>query len=256
MYLKQILTMLAIGITCSSCVAIKQGNVGVKRKLGKINEESLQPGARTFNPFISKIILIPVQTQNLEVNLDLPSKEGLNVQAEISILYHIEEDMATDVVSDIGVNYEKSLILPVFRAAAADVTAQFMAKDMHTGNRLGIETEIKDRMMKILEERGFIIESVLMKSIQLPKGLYRAIEQKLEAEQEAQRMEFILQKEKQEAERKKIAAAGTRDANKIISEGLTPEIIRYLTIEAYKELSQSSNAKIIIGSDSQSILLE
>lgn len=240
-----IASFLLIGF--SSCRTLRQGEVGVKRTFGKIADRTIEPGLRIFNPFVTRMITVPVQTQNLEVNLDLPSKEGLNVQAEISILYHVKEDKATEVISQIGSSYERTVILPVFRAAAADVTARFMAKDMHTGNRLGIENEIRDKMRATLEERGFAIETVLMKSIQLPPGLYRAIEEKLEAEQEAQRMEFILQKERQEADRKKIEAQGIRDANKIISEGLTPQIIQYKTIEAYRELYKSPNAKVIIG---------
>lgn len=247
---------LLLVILITSCVTVRQGTVGVKRTVGKIKEESLPPGARWFNPFTSKVIIVPVRTENLEVNLELPSKEGLNVTADISILYHVEQNMATDVIGTIGENYEETMILPVFRAAAADVTAKFMAKDMHTGNRMGIEKEIRDKMMTTLGGRGFVIESVLMKSIQLPDGLYQAIEDKLEAEQDAQRMEFILQKERQEAERRKIEAEGIRDANRIISEGLTPEVLRYKAIEAYRELSTSPNAKLIIGSGDQPILME
>jgi regulator of protease activity HflC (stomatin/prohibitin superfamily) len=240
----------------SSCVTIRQGNVGVKRTVGKINETILEPGAKLFNPFATKIIVVPIRTENIEVKLDLPSKEGLNVIADISILYHVEKSKATEIIGKIGMNYESTVIMPVFRASAADVTAKYMAKDMHTGNRFEIETAIKTQMMKIIGDRGFEIESVLMKSIQLPVGLYRAIEEKLEAEQDAQRMEFILLKEKQEASRRTIEAEGIRDANKIISEGLTPQIIQYKTIEAYRELSKSPNAKLIIGNGQQPILLE
>ncbi len=246
---------LFLAFSLSSCKTIRQGTVGVKRTLGKIDNKNLQAGARLYNPFVSRIITVPVRTQNLEVNLDLPSKEGLNVKAEISILYHVEQSKATSIIGNIGQDYESIVILPVFRAAAADVTAQFMAKDMHTGNRLGIENEIKDKMMKLLGDRGFMIEAVLMKSIQLPPGLYQAIEEKLQAEQEAQRMEFVLQKERQEANRRKIEAEGISDANRIISEGLTPEIIQYKTIEAYRELSSSPNAKLIIGSGNQPIIM-
>lgn len=238
----------------SSCTVVRQGDVGVKRTLGKISNRELQPGPRLYNPLLTTIIQVPTRTTNLEVKLDLPSKEGLNVGAEISILYHIDQRRATDVVGSIGPDYEMSMILPVFRAAAADVTAGFMAKDMHTGNRLGIETAIKKSMMGLLEDRGFVIEAVLMKSIKLPAGLYRAIEEKLQAEQEAQRMEFVLQRERQEADRRIIEAEGIRDANKIISEGLTPQIIQYKTIEAYRELSKSSNTKVIIGGGKDLIL--
>lgn len=242
-------------ILFTSCATIRQGNVGVKRTLGKIKEPSLQAGPRWYNPLVSRIIVVPVNTENLEVSLQLPSKEGLNVGAQISILYHVDKAKATDIIGTIGEDYVQTIILPVFRAAAADVTAKFMAKDMHTGNRLDIEKSIRDKMMGLLGDRGFVIEAVLLKSVNLPDGLYRAIEEKLQAEQEAQRMEFVLQKERQEAERKKIEAEGVRDANKIISEGLTPEIIQYKSLEVYEKISNSPNAKVIIGGGSQPLLL-
>ena len=250
------LATVALAMTAVGCITIRQGNVGVKRTIGKIDEKIIEPGARLYNPFATKMIVVPIRTENIEVVLELPSKEGLNVKAEISILYHIEKSKATSIVGEIGMNYESTVILPVFRASAADVTARYMAKDMHTGNRFVIETAIKEQMMKTIGGRGFTIEAVLMKSISLPEGLYRAIEEKLQSEQEAQRMEFVLQKERQEASRRTIEAEGIRDANKIISEGLTPQIIQYKTIEAYRELSKSPNAKLIIGSGAQPILME
>ncbi len=255
-HLLKISYVLGLILLFSSCATVRQGTVGVKRTVGKIKEESLPPGARWYNPLTSRIIIVPVRTENLEVSLELPSKEGLNVLSEISILYHVEEGKATEVIGTIGEGYEETMILPVFRAAAADITANYMAKDMHTGNRMEIEAAIEDKMMELLSDRGFIIEAVLMKSIQLPAGLYQAIEQKLEAEQDAQRMEFILQKERQEAERRTIEAEGIRDANQIISEGLTPEILRYKAIEAYRELSTSPNAKVIIGGGDQPIFID
>jgi prohibitin 1 len=235
-----------MAVSFSSCMVVYQGNVGVKRTLGKIKPKPLQPGVKFFTPFASVIIPVPIRTVNLEVKLSLPSREGLNVGAEISILYRIDGRYATSIVENIGKDYEGIVILPVFRAAAADVTAKYMAKDMHTGARLEIETVIKNRMMEILEERGFIIDAVLLKSISLPQGLARAIEEKLEAEQDAQRMEFILLRERQEADRRLIEAEGIRDANKTITEGLTPGIIQYKSIEAFRELSKSNNAKVII----------
>ncbi|MBD98617.1 MAG: spfh domain, band 7 family protein [Verrucomicrobia bacterium] len=248
--------LLFLMIQISACVTIRQGNVGVKRTVGRIDQKILEPGAKLYNPFTTRVIKLPIRTENIEVALELPSKEGLNVRAEISILYHIQKEKATSIIGEIGMNYERIVILPVFRASAADVTAEYMAKDMHTGNRFEIESAIKDQMLKIIGERGFIIEAVLMKSIQLPQGLYKAIEEKLEAEQDAQRMEFVLLKEKQEAARRIIEAEGIRDANKIISEGLTPQIIQYKSIEAYRELSKSNNAKVIIGGGQQPMLLE
>jgi regulator of protease activity HflC (stomatin/prohibitin superfamily) len=245
---------IAATILTTSCTVVYQGNVGVKRTVGKIKKKPLDPGLKFFFPIATRVIQVPVRTVNLEVNLNLPSKEGLNVNADISILYHIDGAAATSIIETIGRDYEQSLILPVFRAAAADVTARYMAKDMHTGNRLEIEKVIQERMMGLLGERGFVIEAVLMKSIILPQGLARAIEEKLEAEQDAQRMEFILLRERQEAQRRLIEAEGIRDANKTITEGLTPGIIQYKSIEAFKDLSKSPNAKVII-TDGQAPLL-
>jgi regulator of protease activity HflC (stomatin/prohibitin superfamily) len=253
--MRTIIIVLAAIVALSSCRTIRQGTVGVKRTVGKINEKPLMPGARLFNPFVSMIMVVPVRTENIEVALELPSKEGLNVKSVISILYRVQEQKATEVIANIGPNYEAVVILPVFRAVASDVSAKHMAKDLHTGNRAEIEQEIRDRMMSHLGNRGFEIEAVLLKNIQLPPGLYRAIEDKLEAEQVAQRMEFVLQRELQEAERRRLEAEGIRDANRIISEGLTPEVLQFKAIEAYRELSKSPNAKLIIGTGKEPMII-
>ncbi|MFZ9719468.1 MAG: prohibitin family protein, partial [Chitinophagaceae bacterium] len=186
------------------------------------------------------------QTENLEVRLDLPSKEGLTIRSQISILYHVKPEMAAEIMKNIGDGYENTVILSVFRSTAADVTARYMAKDMHTGQRAVIESEIASQMRKMLSTRGFDIEAVLLKSIQLPDGLSAAIQQKLEAEQQAQQMEFVLQREKQEAERKKIEAEGLRQAQIIISEGLNDFFIRWKSLEVFKELSKSPGTKVIV----------
>jgi len=241
-----VFAVLAVALILPSCKVIRQGEVGVRRTLGKINPRVAEAGPRAFNPFVTTIITVPVRTINLEVALDLPSKEGVNVTAEISILYHVDGKMATSVVENIGREYERTVVLPVFRAAAADVSSKFMAKDMHTGNRLQIETQIKDQMNAQLLQRGLIVEAVLMKSIKLPPNLYRAIEEKLQAEQDAQRMEFILDRERQEAERMRIQAEGIRDANRILAEGLTPAVIQFKSIETFEKLAGSEGTKVII----------
>jgi regulator of protease activity HflC (stomatin/prohibitin superfamily) len=237
---------LFISVFMTSCAVVRQDQIGVRRKFGKISNTILQPGMSSINPFATTIIRLPSRTVNLEVRLDLPSKEGLTIQSEISILYRIVPEEAPKILRQAGINYENVLILPVFRSASADVTARFFAKDMHSSQRAVIEQAIVEQMMKILEPRGFIIESVLMKSVRLPEGLSKAIEEKLQAEQQAQRMEFILNRERQEAERIKIQAEGIRDAQRIISESLSPMIIQFKSIEAFKELTNSPNSKVII----------
>jgi regulator of protease activity HflC (stomatin/prohibitin superfamily) len=121
-----------------------------------------------------------------------------------------------------------------------------MAKDLHSGERTQIERGIRETMATTLEGRGIVVENVLLKSIRLPAGLAEAVEQKLEAEQRAEQMRFVLERERQEAERKRVEAAGIRDAQQIIGEGLTPLVISFQSIQAFRELAQSANAKIIL----------
>jgi regulator of protease activity HflC (stomatin/prohibitin superfamily) len=192
---------------------------------------------------------------NIEVRSPLPSKEGLTVQSDISILYRVVGSQAPQIVEKLGHNYDQVVILPVFRSAVADVSARYFAKDMHTGQRASIENAIREQMMSQLKDRGFIVESVLLKSIVLPAGLTKAIEEKLEAEQDSQRMQFILDKERQEAQRRIIEAEGVRDAQKIINEGLTPMLIQFKSIEAFNKLSTSPNSKVIITNGNAPMLI-
>jgi regulator of protease activity HflC (stomatin/prohibitin superfamily) len=275
----KVITIIGISILFTSCAIVHPGETGVKRSLGKLNDKAYEPGIQFYNPFFSTILKLPIRTVNLEVKLPLPSREGLTIQSEISILYRIEKNAGPDVIKYIGMDYEDVVILPVFRSAAADVTSKFYAKDMHSGERARIERNIRDTMMAVLGDKGFIVENVLLKSISLPTGLSAAIEEKLRAEQEAQRMEFTKQKEKLEAERKAIAAEGDKQsaiisaqgqaevakikaegqanaikieaeakakANEMLSKSLTSEILKNNQIEAFKSLSNSSNSKVII----------
>lgn len=240
------LLLLSVTAMLSSCAVIREGEVGVKRKFGKFNERPFTQGLKVYNPLTTTIVKVSTQTNNMEVNVNLPSKEGLNIQAEVSILYNVIGKEVPDILRNIGLDYERNIILPVFRSAVADVSARFFAKDMHTGERGTIEYAIRDQMTKLLEGRGIVIEAVLLKSIMLPRNLARAIEEKLEAEQQAQRMQFVLEQEKQEAQRKRIEAEGVRDAQNIIAQGLDPRILQFKSIEAFLELAKSPNTKIII----------
>jgi prohibitin 1 len=240
-----ILLLVLLSVALASCAVIRPGEVGVKQKLGKLSEKSQTQGAVWFNPFITRVIKTNVQINDIELSLSLPSKEGLSVVAQISILYRIDQNSVPKVIRSIGLGYE-NIVSNVFRSAAADVCSKYFAKDMHSGMRAEIENAIKSKMRETLSEQGILVEAVLMKSIQLPAGLASSIEQKLQAEQDAMRMVFILQQEKLEAERKIIEATGTKDAQKILSEGLTDQIIKIRSIEAFIELAKSTNSKIII----------
>jgi regulator of protease activity HflC (stomatin/prohibitin superfamily) len=273
------LSAIASVILFSSCATIIQDEVAVKRTLGKLNKEVYHAGFRVYNPFISRLIYIPISTINLEINVGLPSKEGLTVQSDISILYKIKTSEVQNILRYTGLNYQNVLILPVFRSASADICSEFDAKDMHSSKRSKIENKIRERMMEVLESKGFVIEAVLLKSISLPQGLSRAIEEKLQSEQEAQRMEFLKDRERKEAERKVLQADGDKKskiiaaegvkqileleaqgranailieaeanykANDMLSKSLTPTILKFKQIDAFKSLSTSPNAKTII----------
>lgn len=255
MKLLKLLGAAVLIFSLSSCAVIREGEVGVQRKLGKYSDQAITQGVKMFNPITSTVIKVPVQTENLEVSLNLPSKEGLNIGAEISILYNLIPNDAPELLRKVGTEYEYNVILPVFRSAVADVTARFYAKDMHTGERGTIETAIQQQMMKLLDGKGVMIEAVLIKSIMLPSNLARAIEEKLQAEQQALRMEFVLQEARREADRKRIEAEGVRDAQNIISEGLDAKILQFKSIEAFLELSKSPNTKVIISDGDMPLLI-
>lgn len=253
--MKYILSLFAL-VWLTGCVVVRQDEVAVKRRFGKLVGNTVSEGAAIYNPLLSQYLRVPIRNINMEIDLDIPSKEGLTIRSEMSILYRIDPKMVKQILREVGTEYERDLISPVFRSALADVSARFMAKDMHTGERAVIENEVKAQMMEILGPKGFFIEAVLMKRIVLPTSLSRAIEEKLAAEQDAQRMEFVLQRERQEAERKKIEAQGISESQKILSEGLTDEVLRFNMIEAFRDLSLSPNAKVIVTDGKSPLMIE
>jgi len=242
-------TCLALAVLSSSaaCLAvIQQDEVGIRNHWGRFGSKAIGPGIELYNPFSTDIERIKIRTRNVELRAQLPSKEGLTIETDVSILYRVKPEAAAQVLGTIGPDYENTMILSVFRSAAADVSAQFLAKDMHSGERASIEARIKQRMETIVLSRGFIVEAVLLKSISLPAGLARSIELKLQAEQDAQRMVYELDRERQQAEQRKVQAEGVRDAQKLVSEGLTEAVLRFEAIKAFRELATSSNAKVVI----------
>lgn len=221
---KLILSLLLVAIfsfSISSCGIVRPGEVGVKQRLGKIKGGVRKPGMYLHNPFFSKIVKVPTRTINMYASLtSLPTKEGLNISCDLSVLFHIQEEYAIKIVQTVGVRNGQDVIMSVLRSSVADVTAQFFAKDLYTSERHQIELAIAEKMTERLGDRGFVVESVLLKSINLPTNLSRTIEEKLQAEQQAQTMQFVLERQRQEAERMKIEAEAIRDAQKIINESL------------------------------------
>jgi len=170
----------------------------------------------------------------------------LNVVLEVSCLYHLMPEKADQVYRQIGPNYENVLVKPQFRSAIRNNTVKHESKDLYTSGRELITTKIYSELVTDLKPRGFVVEAILLRRIQLPQLVVEAINAKLAADQEAQRMQFVLAKEKQEAERKRIEAQGIQDFQKIISQGLNEQLLRWKGIETTKALAESSNSKIII----------
>jgi prohibitin 1 len=277
--MKKILFLTALAAGVASCTVVKPHEVAVKSKLGKIDEKVRMAGPVAYNPFITKVVKVNVRTMNLSIKENLPSKEGLTILSESSILYHIKAEDVPRIIRETGLNYEENLILPVFRSAASDVCSRYYAKDMHSAKRLEIEQEIRKRLAEVCDEKGFVIEAVLLKSISLPQGLTRSIEAKLEAEQEALRMEFVLDRQKKEMDRQLIEAEGAKknaiiqaeakaqtaileaegkaksieieakankSANDMLNSSLTPNVLKMNQIQAFMKLSTSPNTKTII----------
>lgn len=237
---------------------IPAGNVGVVDFFGTVSDNTLKAGINLVNP-LARVVKLTVKTQELKEIMDVPSKEGLTVQLEISALYHLNPEKAADVYKSIGENYVEVILEPQFRSVARGVTAAFEAKALYTSEREMLATLILKEIERIVEPRGITVESTPLRKIGLPGGLTAAIETKLQAEQESQRMQFVLTKEKQEADRKRIEAQGISDFQNIVARGISEQLLRWKGIEATEKLAASQNAKIVIigaGKDGLPLILD
>jgi prohibitin 1 len=178
--------------------------------------------------------------------MDVPSKEGLSVKLEVSVLYHLNPDKAAEVYKTVGEEYVEVILEPQFRSITRGVTATYEAKALYTSAREHLGQEILKEIVAGTVQRGIIVESTPLRRVGLPPGLSQSIETKLQAEQESQRMEFVLTREKQEADRKRIEAQGIADFQKIVVQGISDQLLRWKGIEATEKLAASTNAKIVV----------
>jgi regulator of protease activity HflC (stomatin/prohibitin superfamily) len=213
------MTLVSMIMASTGCAIVRPNQVGVKQTLGRLHDDVKEPGAHFVTPLTTKVVRVQVATTNLAIQENLPSREGLTVQSESSILYSVRAADVPDLLRDTGRFYERDLILPVYRSAAADVCSRYDAKDMHSAKRGEIEQEIRKRMDELLSPKGILVESVLLKSIKLPQRIAESIERKLESEQEALRMGFVADQQRQEVQRKIIEEEGQREMATIRAEG-------------------------------------
>lgn len=224
---------------------IPAGNVGVVDFLGNVSDNTLKAGVNIVNP-MARIEKFSIKTQEIKEVMSVPSKEGLSVQLEISLMYKLTPDKANEVYKKIGSNYREIILIPQFRSVVRGVTARYEAKALYTASREKLAGEIITDLNSLVGPRGITIEEAPLREIVLPPGLTRSIEEKLQAEQESQRMEFVLRKETQEAERKRIEAKGIKDFQTIVSEGINDQLLRWKGIEATEKLAASQNSKVVV----------
>lgn len=224
---------------------IPAGNVGVIDFFGSVSDRTLKPGINVVNPF-ARVVKLSIKTREVEEAMDVPSKEGLSVNLGTSVLFHLDPEKAAQIYKTVGPDFVKVLLIPQIRSVARGVSASYEAKALYTSVRETISQIMKEDLEKLVNPRGIIIESIPLRHVGLPPGLTQAIEEKLRAEQESQRMQFVLLKEKQEAERKKIEAQGISDFQNIVTKGISEPLLRWKGIEATEKIAQSQNTKVII----------
>lgn len=248
--------ILFILLLSKSIVVVPAGHVGVKVLFGNVYEKTLDAGMHIVNPLL-KVHDMSVRTQQISEDANVPSKEGLIVSLDITVLYALNAREASDVYKTIGLDYENVIIVPLLRSVVRGVTAGYEAKALYTAEREALANQMMEQLKPMVEARGINLEKVMLRSVKLPDILATAIEKKLEAEQQAEQMKFVLQREKQEAERKRIEAKGISDYNKVVAQSLTKEIIQLRGIEATNKLAESTNAKVVIagGRDGLPVIL-
>ena len=249
--------LIALGIFSSMFKQIDAGKVGVKSLYGNVEPDILESGLHIINPLLD-VTDFDIQTQNYTMSaihdegtkegddaIRVLSNDGLEVVIDLTVLYRISPELAPKIFKQIGENYADKIVRPVTRTRIRDNAVYYDAVALYSTKR----NEFQQRIFKTIEadfkSRGLVLEQLLIRNINLPTSVKTTIESKINAEQDAQKMTFVLQKEKQEAERKRVEAQGIADYQRIISTGLSDKQLQYEQIKAQKELAASPNTKII-----------
>ncbi|MGH9368868.1 MAG: prohibitin family protein, partial [Thermoanaerobaculia bacterium] len=239
------LILFVVLILGAPIAVVPAGHVGVKDFFGRVSPNALGPGIRLVFPF-TRVIKMTIQTQEAKEIAEVPSKEGLVMDLEGSLLYRLDPAKAAEVYKTVGRHYQDILVAPQIRSAIREITASYEAKALYSAAREQIARETFQLFQKMTGDRGVIAEAVLLRKIGLPALVANAIQEKLKREQEAEQMKFVLQKEQQEAERKRIEAQGITDFQRIVAQGLSPMLLEWKGIEATEKLATSANAKVVV----------
>jgi regulator of protease activity HflC (stomatin/prohibitin superfamily) len=244
-FLRIIAAILLLILLFSSTTSIPTGNVGVLTLFGRVTGDVLGEGIHLINP-LKSVQKLSVQTQSVKESANVPSNEGLILALDTSLLFRLDRNKAAQVYQTVGDNYAEKIVEPTLRAAIRASTSSHTANALYTNARELVQQQIQDELTAQLSVRGVIVEAVLLRDVQLPAMLKGSIEAKQQAEQDALRMSFILQKEKQEAERKRIEAQGIADFQKIVAQGISPQLLEWKGIEATEKLALSNNTKVVV----------
>ncbi|MEY4525040.1 MAG: hypothetical protein RIR57_410 [Bacteroidota bacterium] len=257
-----------LGLTSSAVKQVDAGEVGVQSIFGKVQSSTLNSGLNFVNP-LAKVIVFDAKTQNYTMSgvhdegdkagddaIRVLTADGLEVIVDLTVLYRIIPSEAPRVLREIGENYKDKVVRPITRTMIRDNAVYYDAVGLYSLKRNEFQQRIYSDIEKNFKKRGLVLEQLLIRNINLPTSVKTTIESKINAEQDAQKMQFVLQKEKQEAERKRVEAQGIADYQKILSTGLSDKQLQYESIIAQKELAKSPNAKVIImGGKSAPIIL-
>jgi len=260
--------LIIIGFLSKSVIQIEAGTVGVKSLFGKISPQPLGEGLSLINPLM-EVHKLDIKTQNYTMSgilgegqksgddaIQVLTKDGLEVVIDLSILYRLIPDQTPRLMQQVGELYRQKIVRPVARTKVRDNAVYYEAVQLYGSKRDEFQNKIFDAMDKEFQKRGIMLENLLVRNIKLPQSVKTSIEEKISAEQDAQKMTFVLQKEKQEAERKRVEAQGIADYQRIINTGLTKNQLQYEQIKAYKEMATSKNAKIIVIPNKSPIILD
>jgi regulator of protease activity HflC (stomatin/prohibitin superfamily) len=263
------IALIILGIISSAFVQIEAGHIGVKKLFGKVQPEVLNSGLNFVNPLM-EIEKMDVRTQNYTMSgvndeghktgddaIKVLTADGLEVTIDLTVLYRVIPSDAPRIVKETGITYEDKIVRPISRTRIRDNAVYYDAISLYSTKRDEFQSRIFKGIEVDFKKRGLFLENLLVRNITLPLAVKGTIEQKIQAEQEAQKMQFVLQKERQEAERKRVEAQGIADYQRIISESLTDKQLQYEQIKATMELAKSQNAKIIMmGSKGTPVILD
>lgn len=250
--------IIALGLLSACIKQIDAGEVGVQKLFGKVEDRVLESGLNFVNPLVS-VTDMNIQTQNYTMSgihgegqkegddaIRILSTDGLELTIDLTVLYRVNKTEAPRIIREIGKDIEDVIVRPVTRTKIRDNAVYYTAIDLYSNKRDEFQSRIFKDIDTIFKQRGLTLEQLLIRNIALPVSVKEAIEKKINAEQDAQKMQYVLQKEKQEAERKRVEAQGIADYQRILSTGLSDKMLQYEQIKAQKELALSPNAKVII----------